>query len=94
MKVCLVEDMTWGGISAQHIEDRHDHDEPIKGYVRVSEIVEIDFQMLTTPDVVARQVAILDEQERVVHLAAQEKILEIQRKKSELLAIGHDGGEK
>ena len=90
MKICLVKSMAYDFISAQEIAEGSDPDEPITGYVRVSEIVEIDFQMCATAETVARQVEILDEQEKVVHLAAQEKILEIQKKKSELLALNHE----
>lgn len=62
--------------------DKRDHD-----YVRVTELVEVEFPELEQVDVLQAQIAALDEQAEKVRADMGKKLTAIAQKKQELLAL-------
>lgn len=65
-------------------------EQPMTGWVRVSEPVEVGFSGLENDIVVRNAVASLDEQERELRAELGKKIAEIQERRNQLLALTHE----
>jgi len=59
-------------------------------YVRVSEIVDVEFTMLPKSETQAKELALIDAQIEELQANYGSKISHLQAKRQELLAIGHD----
>jgi len=59
-------------------------------YVMISEIIEVDFPELDNEIVIKSQVAIIEKQITKVRADAEAAVTALDRRKQELLAIGHD----
>jgi flagellar basal body-associated protein FliL len=63
---------------------------PHEGYVRVTEPVTINFCAVDNDTVVRNAVASLDEEERKLRSELHKKLVELQERKSQLLALTHE----
>ncbi len=63
-----------------------------RDYIRLTEYVEVDFQERDKGEVVQEEIAELDKMADEIRAKATEGLTNIQRRKEELLAIEHDGG--
>jgi len=59
-------------------------------YLRISEIVDIDFVMLPKSETLSKELAMIDAQIEELQSDFGSRISHLQAKKQELLAIGHD----
>ena len=59
-------------------------------YIRLSEIIEIDFPMLPKEEVVPKQVKLIDDKIEKARARFQQAISELEDKKSRLLAITYE----
>jgi len=61
--------------------------EEVSGYVRLSEYVDIDFPDLPSSDIVAKQVAALNEEIQRVQADTERKLNGLRQQRDELLAL-------
>lgn len=71
------------------LPDGQEREQPVKGYVRVSVPVEVQFVAITDDSIVSNAVASLDEAEREAIRELNEKIAAIRSQKAQLLALTH-----
>ena len=83
MKIALYKGVQFNTeIILQCIHDDDDTDE----YIRISEVMEVDFIMLQNDKVSAKEIAILEKEKTDIQAETQLKINELDRRIGELLA--------
>jgi hypothetical protein len=90
-------DSDWYTVWEVEYSDRDEHyqllpdgqlrEVPVKGYVRITEPVAVEFRAIDNDEVVARAVESLNESERALLSEMSKKLAEIRERKSQLLAL-------
>ena len=86
MEIALYKNIEHGYIVAGEVETYENNN----GHIITSLIVDVDFTMLDKSDTAQQEIAIIDDQIKVVMAESENKLTELKRRKSELLAIGCD----
>lgn len=73
----------------QILPDGQTRERAIKGYVRVSELVEAEFSGVDNDTVVRNAVETLNEQERQIRAEFAQKLADLNEQRSQLLALTH-----
>jgi hypothetical protein len=88
-RCALIKSMEYGSVCVHGQNWRDDDEVSLPGYVRVSDIVEIEFPPLSDDAVVAGAIRALDETRAELSREFARKLADIDRQKAELLAITH-----
>ena len=94
MKIVLMKDVALNYETIIKLDEDGDMSYWLKEYAQLSEVIEVDLPMLDNKTVVNNQVAIIDKQITKVMADSEASITNLNRRKQELLAIGHDEGGK
>ena len=87
MKIALYKGITYDTeIILQHNQYT---DEDDSEFVRISEVMEVDFVILKNEEVVNKQIAILEKAKTDIQAKTQIKLNELDRRIGELLALPH-----
>ncbi len=61
--------------------------ESINGYIRISEFVDVEFPLLPTGDLIAKEVSLLRDEKKKIQAETEIKLNNVDRKIGELLAL-------
>jgi hypothetical protein len=85
MKLALYKPTGIGGytIVLETYEDPDDRED----YIRVSDVVDVDFPDRANSEIVAKELGCIDKQIKTVQVAAEVKLNELKQRRDELLAL-------
>ncbi len=75
--------------SIEHVYQTIDDEdfESINGYIRISEFVDVEFPLLPTGDLIAKEVSLLRDEKKKIQAETEIKLNNVDRKIGELLAL-------
>ena len=85
MKIALYKNVKFNYITIWEVYD----DEPPTEYVRISEVIEVDFPMLKNKEVTNKEIAVLEKEKTNIQAETQIKLNALDRRIGELLALPH-----
>lgn len=88
---CHVTDVTFSKFDEHYVAlpDGETREKPMKGYVRISEIIPVEFRPISEDSVVANAIQSLDAAEREAIQELNAKIAAIREQKAQFLALAH-----
>lgn len=90
MEVALYKNLNYNYELVADLKDKYDDKDD---YVRISDIVEIRFDLLNDAEITKKHVSMIDKQIKTVQAAAESKLNELKQKRDELLALPDMSGE-
>ena len=91
-KLVLMKNVAYGYATVTDVDDdgKSSYYDGDTNYVRLSEVIEVDFPELSSKDVVEAEIAVLDKQMTKVQADCQAALTSLEGRKQELLALTCD----